>query len=315
MDNSMEETSVYSWKWHRHECHEETIHGLIADTKGCKNWLSNIKEDKVNYLRIERDSDGDQIVRGSLTYKQDPENQSDFKVFHFYIRPKSLITVGLDLTSIQGDYRDACDHIILEEKTPVEGFLILLGELINHFLDGIDALEVKLKELQRDVQRNNHTNLLNSIYDRRIELINWSDLTLPVHETQMAIKEAFLDEITETRAYKRIETRIDRTTALLSHYRQDIDTLLNLEEVLSSHRGNEIMKTLTVFTVIFTPAMGLGAIWGMNFKNMPELDWKLGYLYAMILIIASTLGVYLWLRMKGWTGDLLRGKKSRKHFD
>jgi magnesium transporter len=311
----MEQTSVYGWTWYRHECHNETLNQLIADNKGCKNWLENIKENKSNYLRIERDRDGDQIVRGSLTYKQDPKNQSDYEIFHFYLRPKSLVTVGLDLSSIEGDYRDSCGHLIIEEKTPVEGFLILLGELINHFLDGIDELEFKLKELQRDVQRNNHTTLLNSIYDRRIELINWSDLTLPVHETQMAIKEAFLDEITETPAYKRIETRIDRTITLLSHYRQDIDTLLNLEEVLSSHRGNEIMKTLTVFTVIFTPAMGLGAIWGMNFKNMPELDWKLGYLYAMILIVGSTLGVYLWLRMKGWTGDLLRGKKNSKHFD
>ncbi|GGB70259.1 magnesium transporter CorA family protein [Fictibacillus barbaricus] len=311
----MEQTSVYGWTWYRHEYHNETLNQLIADNKGCEKWLENIKENKSNYLRIERDRDGDQIVRGSLTYKQDPKNQSDYEIFHFYLRPKSLVTVGLDLSSIEGDYRDPCDHLIIEEKTPVEGFLILLGELINHFLDGIDELEFKLKELQRDVQRNNHTTLLNSIYDRRIELINWSDLTLPVHEAQMAIKEAFLDEITETPAYKRIETRIDRTITLLSHYRQDIDTLLNLEEVLSSHRGNEIMKTLTVFTVIFTPAMGLGAIWGMNFKNMPELDWKLGYLYAMILIVGSTLGVYLWLRMKGWTGDLLRGKKNSKHFD
>jgi Mg2+ and Co2+ transporter CorA len=236
-------------------------------------------------------------------------------VFYFYIRKNSFLTVGLDLSRISGDYREACDHLIIEEKTPVEGFIVLLGELINHFLDGIDNLEMKLKKLQRDIQQNNHTKLLNSIYDSRIELINWSDLTLPVHETAMAIKEAYLDEITDTVAYKRITTRIDRTITLLSHYRGDIDTLLNLEEVLSSHRGNEIMKTLTVFTVIFTPAMGLGAIWGMNFKNMPELDWKYGYLYSMLLIGFSTLAVYIWMRMKGWTGDLLKGKKNHRHFD
>jgi magnesium transporter len=311
----MEHTSVYGWTWHQHECHKEELRELIADNKGCRKWLTHIKENKTNYLRIERDKDGDPIIRGSITYKQNPENQEEFEVFHFYIRPKSFITVGLDLSKITGDYRESCDHLIIEEKTPVEGFLILMGELINHFLDGIDQFESKLKKLQRDVQRNNHTTLLNSIYDSRIELINWSDLTLPVHETAMAIKEAFLDDITETNAYKKITTRIERTLTLISHYRQDIDTLLNLEEVLSSHRGNEIMKTLTVFTVIVTPAMALGAIWGMNFKHMPELNWKFGYLYAMILIVGSTVGIYAWLRMKGWTGDLLRGKKNRKHFD
>ncbi|MDR7074907.1 magnesium transporter CorA family protein [Fictibacillus barbaricus] len=311
----MEHTSVYGWKWHQHDCHKEEMHDFISPNKGCKQWLQHVKENKTSYLRIEKDKDGDLIIRGSLIYKQNPENQSEFEVFYFYIRKNSFMTVGLDLSLITGDYRDPCEHLIIEEKTSVEGFLVLLGELINHFLDGIDDLELKLKELQRDVQQNNHTTLLNSIYDRRIELINWSDLTLPVHETAMAIKEAYLDEITETNTFKRITTRIDRTITLLSHYRGDIDTLLNLEDVLSAHRGNEIMKTLTVFTVIFTPAMGLGAIWGMNFKNMPELDWKLGYLYSMILITLSTLAVYLWLRMKGWTGDLLRGKKNHKHFD
>jgi magnesium transporter len=311
----MEHTSAYGWKWYQEEQHREALEKLIANNEGCKKWLQHIKEDRANYLRIEKDRDGDPILRGSLTYKQDPRNQEDFELFHFYIRKKSLITVGLDLSKIIGDFREPTDGEILNCKTPVEGFLIILGELLNHFLDGIDALEIKLKELQSRMQKNNHTSLLNNIYDNRIVLINWSDLTLPVQETCLAVKEAYLEEVTETDTYKIITTRVERTLTLISHYRQDIDTLINLEEVLSSHRGNEIMKTLTVFTVIFTPAMGLGAIWGMNFKNMPELDWKLGYLYAMILIGLSTLGVYLWLRMKGWTGDLLSGKKNHKHFD
>ena len=86
--------------------------------------------------------------------------------------------------------------------------------------------------------------------------------------------------------------------------------MINLEEVISSHRGNEIMKTLTVLTTIFTPIMALGALWGMNFKHMPELNWQYGYLIAMLLIIISTLLLYRYLKKKGWTGDLLKGKKQ-----
>ncbi|MCM3719398.1 magnesium transporter CorA family protein [Fictibacillus phosphorivorans] len=310
----MDHKSKHGWTWHQHEYHKEEINELIANNKGCQNWLSRIKEEKINYLRIEKDNEGAPIIRGSLTYKQDPKNQEEFEVFHFYLRPNSLITVGLDLSKIAGNFEETSDHLILEEETPFEGFLILMGELVNHFLDGIDQFEVLLKKLQQDVQDNNHTMLLNSIYDSRIELINWSDLTLPVHETTMAMKEALLDDITETTAYRKITTRIDRTLTLLSHYRQDIDTLLNLEEVLSSHRGNKIMKTLTVFTVIVTPATVLGALWGMNFKIMPELEWKYGYLYSLILMVVSTIGIYIWLKMKGWTGDLLR-TKNKKHFD
>ncbi|MER2141826.1 MAG: CorA family divalent cation transporter, partial [Priestia megaterium] len=87
-----------------------------------------------------------------------------------------------------------------------------------------------------------------------------------------------------------------------------------LEEVVSTHRGNEIMKALTLLTAISTPLTAFGALWGMNFKGMPELDWKFGYVYALILIVLSTVAIYLYLRMKGWTGDLLKGRKKNSFF-
>ncbi|AJY73879.1 CorA family divalent cation transporter [Paenibacillus beijingensis] len=72
------------------------------------------------------------------------------------------------------------------------------------------------------------------------------------------------------------------------------------------------MKTLTVFTVLCTPMTVLGAIWGMNFKVMPELNLTWGYGAGLAVILLSTLGVYLWMRSKGWMGDLLRGDNKRE---
>ncbi len=42
--------------------------------------------------------------------------------------------------------------------------------------------------------------------------------------------------------------------------------MIHLQEVVSSHRGNEIMKSLTVLTAVSTPLTALGALWGMNFN-------------------------------------------------
>ena len=55
----------------------------------------------------------------------------------------------------------------------------------------------------------------------------------------------------------------------------------------------------------------LGALWGMNFKYMPELEWKYSYLIALLFIIFTTAGMYMYMRFKGWTGDLLRVKKKK----
>jgi Mg2+ and Co2+ transporter CorA len=60
--------------------------------------------------------------------------------------------------------------------------------------------------------------------------------------------------------------------------------------------------------------MAWGALWGMNFKFMPELEWKYGYLMSLILIIVSMIAIYLYLKMKGWMGDLLKSKKKGAFF-
>ena len=63
--------------------------------------------------------------------------------------------------------------------------------------------------------------------------------------------------------------------------------MIHLQEVVSSHRGNEIMKALTVLTAVSTPLTALGALWGMNFKYMPELEWKYSYLMALYLLFSQ----------------------------
>lgn len=53
----------------------------------------------------------------------------------------------------------------------------------------------------------------------------------------------------------------------------------------------------------------------MNFKNMPELDWGFGYLFAWVIILASTGLIYWWLYRKGWLGDVLRRKNKNERYD
>ncbi|QNI85227.1 magnesium transporter [Synechococcus sp. PROS-7-1] len=73
---------------------------------------------------------------------------------------------------------------------------------------------------------------------------------------------------------------------------------------------NQIIKTLTIVSTIFAPLTFIAGIYGMNFENMPELKWKYGYLYSLILmtLIALFQAYFLWKR--GWFQDL--SGRSRK---
>jgi magnesium transporter len=65
-------------------------------------------------------------------------------------------------------------------------------------------------------------------------------------------------------------------------------------------RLNKIMGRLTVVSVIFIPLTFLVGVWGMNFKVMPELDWKYGYAFAWGMMIVVAVIVAIWLKKKNW---------------
>lgn len=68
----------------------------------------------------------------------------------------------------------------------------------------------------------------------------------------------------------------------------------------NNQRMNSIMKQLTIVSTVFIPLTFLVGIWGMNFKWMPELSWKFGYLFAWVLMLAVAAFVYFYFRWKKW---------------
>lgn len=68
----------------------------------------------------------------------------------------------------------------------------------------------------------------------------------------------------------------------------------------ASNRMNGIMKTLTLVSTIFIPLTFAVGIYGMNFRYMPELEWKYGYPAFMALMAALSYGMYLFMKRRRW---------------
>lgn len=88
---------------------------------------------------------------------------------------------------------------------------------------------------------------------------------------------------------------------------ESVNSLLNLYLSLASqrtneasHRTNEVVRVLTIFSVFLLPLNVLTGIYGMNFDYMPELKWPIGYPLVLLTMIGVVIGIYLWFRRKGW---------------
>ncbi len=63
---------------------------------------------------------------------------------------------------------------------------------------------------------------------------------------------------------------------------------------------NDVMKVLTIASVVGIPPVLVVGIYGMNFKNMPELDWAWGYPYALLMIVVTAALPLIWFKWKNW---------------
>jgi magnesium transporter len=93
-----------------------------------------------------------------------------------------------------------------------------------------------------------------------------------------------------------IDTLLSHTTFLFDK----INFLMSYMQGYINIQQNQIIKIFSIAAVILLPPTLVASIYGMNFQHMPELNWLLGYPWAIALMIASGIAPYLYFKQKGW---------------
>jgi magnesium transporter len=91
-----------------------------------------------------------------------------------------------------------------------------------------------------------------------------------------------------------------RAGELIDNIRELLTTALESQLAQVANRQNVVMKQLSAWAAIILIPTLIAGIYGMNFRNMPELDWEFGYPFAIgtMLVAAGTL--YVVFKRKGW---------------
>ncbi|MEN3028268.1 MAG: CorA family divalent cation transporter [Aquificaceae bacterium] len=139
------------------------------------------------------------------------------------------------------------------------------------------------------------------------EISYYDELNITIRETineKLRILSHFVKSPKVNAQTKRdIKIALDDLHTLLdytSFYMDKLDSIQNSLLGLISIKQNEAVKVFTVLATIFLPATLIASIFGMNFEHMPELHWKYGYPYSLLLMVGITLSLIYWVRRKGW---------------
>lgn len=100
--------------------------------------------------------------------------------------------------------------------------------------------------------------------------------------------------------FKTMRADIQSLTDYDAHLANKVQFLLDATLGYISIEQNNIIRVLTVVSVVGVPPTFVASMYGMNFAGMPELHWHFGYAYALTLILLSAVLPLVWFRVRGW---------------
>lgn len=189
-----------------------------------------------------------------------------------------------------------------EVSTP-DRLLYLLVDLIvdNYFTVG-DRIEARIEKLEEDILMNTKKSHLNEIIGLRSEILWLKKVLGPQKEVIHTLNKKDL-RLIDDQLQKYFNDIFENAVKISETFETYRDLMGNLREAYQSsiaNRANEIMRVFTAMTTVFMPLTVITGIYGMNFTNMPELDWKYGYFIVIGLMVTLGLSMFFIFRKKDW---------------
>ena len=242
--------------------------------------------------------------------------------------PVTFIVTGAQLITIRYHHPQAFPQYVKQAMRHANGvdawgvYISLIEAVVDRAADHLERVGAIVEETSKQVfatsfirkkeggrKKRRHKNLEAMLGKVGEE----GDFTSKMRESLLSIArmvafaQAVLDQRKETKALREDKSRMKilqrDITSLTDHagfLSGKISFLLDAVLGMISIEQNNIIKIFTVASVAFLPPTLIASIYGMNFKIIPELQFDLGYPYALALMLASALLPIYYFRRKGW---------------
>jgi magnesium transporter len=178
----------------------------------------------------------------------------------------------------------------------------LLDSIVDNYFIILEKLGEEIEFLEEKLVIRPTPEILQTIHGLRRDMIFLRKAVWPLREVISALERRESLLIKEsTRIYLR--DVYDHTIQAIDNietYRDMVSGMLDIYLSSVSNRLNSVMKVLTIITTIFMPLTFLAGIYGMNFKYMPELDWRWGYPAVLLVMVGTGVFMLLYFRKKKW---------------
>jgi len=178
----------------------------------------------------------------------------------------------------------------------------LIDNVVDNYFFVLEELEERIEYLEDDLVTQTSPVNLQAIHSLKRELIVLRKSLWPLREAISTLERTDSELITaSTHIYfKDIFDHIIAIIDTVETYREMLSGMLDIYLSTVSNRLNEVMKVLTIIATIFMPLTFLAGVYGMNFKYMPELEWRFGYFSVLGVMLVIALLMLKYFKNKKW---------------
>jgi magnesium transporter len=196
-----------------------------------------------------------------------------------------------------------------------QAFAILIEEIVDSTADRLEDIAAELDALSRSVFRRSRTRHQrevrsnDALRNTLIEVGNAGERLSQMRSRLVGLQRIVPFAAEPARAWIPDDVRsrllvahgdLTSLTDYQIHLSDKVQFLLDAVLGFINTKQNETFTVLTVVSVVGIPPTLVASIYGMNFKNMPELEWAWGYQFGLAMIVLSTILPILWFKWRGW---------------
>lgn len=190
-------------------------------------------------------------------------------------------------------------------------FNLMIEAIVDRAADVIEQIAASVEQLNKEIFSRNRTRKRERPLEEVIDDIGFQDdlaakIRVSLHSLERLVRFAALalpasfDKGSNRGRLKLAGRDIQSLEAHITFLSSKIAFLLDATLGLISVEQNEVIRVLTIVATFFFPPTLIGTIYGMNFANMPELQWAWSYPLSILTMIVSALLPYLYFKRKGW---------------
>jgi magnesium transporter len=223
---------------------------------------------------------------------------------HLFVGEKFLVSIRHGSAITYAKVRERCEN--MPEKLSLgTGFVFyaLMDFVVDNYQPIVDMYQIEFESLERSILKSDYDRLtIEQLYDLKYKLLLLRNAATPLNDICNTLQHSPPDIIPAALHpyFRDISDHANRVIGIIDNLGEMLMVAMQVNLALVSVGQNEIVKKLAGWGAIVTLPTMVFSWYGMNFKNMPELEWSHGYPVVLVGVLIGCVLLYRRLKRVGW---------------